>query len=221
MMSFALISSAAAFSVSRRDALLTTSLVGVLPDFEDTVVRVIDGTTIKFEKMGVVKLVGVREPDRFPACFNRAPDARTRILLPRNARCRLVPRQRSVEVFKSGESVNERLVREGYLLASSSRSAYVDAEAAARQQKKGIWIECPPEPQFVERPLQELQSDPGDTKNCVDFETYEDAKRYYDRYWAQFGDVARLDRDNNGVPCPSLPHTTDSALFQFKKPRKS
>jgi len=46
---------------------------------------------------------------------------------------------------------------------------------------------------------------PGDTKNCSDFATYQDAKAWFDTYFPQFGDVARLDRDGNGFPCESLP----------------
>lgn len=52
---------------------------------------------------------------------------------------------------------------------------------------------------------------PGDAKNCTDFTTYADAKEWYDAFFAQFGDVARLDDDGDGIPCesfadaPSLP----------------
>lgn len=46
---------------------------------------------------------------------------------------------------------------------------------------------------------------PGDTKNCSDFATYGEAKEWFDRYFEAFGDVARLDGDNDGEPCESLP----------------
>ncbi len=46
---------------------------------------------------------------------------------------------------------------------------------------------------------------PGDTKNCTDFATYAEAKEWFDRYFPLYGDVARLDRDNNGSPCETLP----------------
>ena len=45
---------------------------------------------------------------------------------------------------------------------------------------------------------------PGDTKNCNDFETYSEAKTWFDRYFPLYGDVARLDGDNDGEPCESL-----------------
>mmetsp|Transcript_100529 Transcript_100529/g.138607 ORF Transcript_100529/g.138607 Transcript_100529/m.138607 type:complete len:292 (-) Transcript_100529:238-1113(-) len=46
---------------------------------------------------------------------------------------------------------------------------------------------------------------PGDTKNCSDFKTYAEAKAWYDTYFPFYGDVARLDGNNDGVPCESLP----------------
>jgi len=61
--------------------------------------------------------------------------------------------------------------------------------------------------------------DPGDSKNCGDFEFFEDAKQWFDRYYPAFGDVAKLDADNDGVPCPGLPHTPRRELYQPKQPR--
>ncbi len=46
---------------------------------------------------------------------------------------------------------------------------------------------------------------PGNSKNCSDFATYGDAKEWFDRYFAAFGDVALLDGDDDGEPCESLP----------------
>ena len=46
---------------------------------------------------------------------------------------------------------------------------------------------------------------PGDTKNCSDFETYQEAKAWFDIYFPYYGDVAGLDRDNDKEPCESLP----------------
>ena len=46
---------------------------------------------------------------------------------------------------------------------------------------------------------------PGDTKNCSDFLNYAEAKSWFDTYFPLYGDVARLDGDNDGEPCESLP----------------
>jgi len=46
---------------------------------------------------------------------------------------------------------------------------------------------------------------PGNTKNCGDFLDYAQAKAWYDTYYPYYGDVARLDGDDDGEPCESLP----------------
>ena len=61
--------------------------------------------------------------------------------------------------------------------------------------------------------------DPGDSKNCSDFDYFEDAKQFFDRYYPLYGDVAKLDGDNDGVPCQGLPHTPRRELYQAKSPR--
>ena len=46
---------------------------------------------------------------------------------------------------------------------------------------------------------------PGDSVNCGDFDTYDDAKNWFDTYFLFYGDVANLDADDNGIPCEGLP----------------
>mmetsp|Transcript_28468 Transcript_28468/g.53522 ORF Transcript_28468/g.53522 Transcript_28468/m.53522 type:complete len:374 (-) Transcript_28468:274-1395(-) len=60
---------------------------------------------------------------------------------------------------------------------------------------------------------------PGDIKGCSDFNTYEDALQYFERYEPFYGDVARLDRDGDGVPCPGLPHTNSRDRYRMKVPK--
>ena len=50
-----------------------------------------------------------------------------------------------------------------------------------------------------------IPDNPGDTKNCSDFETYQEAKTWFDTYFPYYGDVAGLDRDGDEEPCESLP----------------
>ncbi|KAL7539171.1 hypothetical protein ACHAXR_009061 [Thalassiosira sp. AJA248-18] len=61
-------------------------------------------------------------------------------------------------------------------------------------------------------------SNPGDVKGCSDFRTYEEALGWYETYFGNYGDVARLDRDGDGVPCPGLPHTTVAEKYRMKIP---
>lgn len=55
-------------------------------------------------------------------------------------------------------------------------------------------------------------------RKCADFNTYEDALRWYEKYYPFYGDVAKLDRDGDGVPCSGLPHTTNQGRYRMKKP---
>jgi hypothetical protein len=50
-----------------------------------------------------------------------------------------------------------------------------------------------------------VPGNPGDSKNCGDFATYAEAQAWFDTYFPLYGDVAKLDRDGNLIPCESLP----------------
>ena len=64
-----------------------------------------------------------------------------------------------------------------------------------------------------------VPKNPGDTKGCFDFAYFEDALRWYETYEPYYGDVAKLDSDKDGVPCPGLPHTPDSERYRLKVPK--
>ena len=49
-----------------------------------------------------------------------------------------------------------------------------------------------------------IPNNPGNTKNCSDFETYLEAKSWFDTYYPYYGDVAGLDGDGDQQPCESL-----------------
>jgi hypothetical protein len=46
---------------------------------------------------------------------------------------------------------------------------------------------------------------PGDTKNCTDFSTEAQAQAWFNTYYPYYGDVAKLDGNNDGRACESLP----------------
>ncbi|PJJ62234.1 cell wall-binding repeat-containing protein [Compostimonas suwonensis] len=48
-------------------------------------------------------------------------------------------------------------------------------------------------------------ANPGDTKNCGDFATWREAQEWFDRYYPLYGDVAKLDQDNDRIACETLP----------------
>lgn len=48
-------------------------------------------------------------------------------------------------------------------------------------------------------------SNPGDSKNCSDFSTWSQAQAWFNKYYPYYGDIARLDADNDRIACESLP----------------
>jgi len=50
----------------------------------------------------------------------------------------------------------------------------------------------------------EQLANPGDVKNCSDFATSDAAQAWFDRYFALYGDVAKLDGDGNQRACEGL-----------------
>lgn len=48
-------------------------------------------------------------------------------------------------------------------------------------------------------------SNPGDTKNCGDFSTHAEAQAWFDYYYPHYGDIAKLDANNDRIACESLP----------------
>ncbi len=48
-------------------------------------------------------------------------------------------------------------------------------------------------------------ANPGDTKNCSDFATWSAAQAWYLKYFPYYGDIARLDADDDGIACEGLP----------------
>ena len=127
---------------------------------------------------------------------------------------------------KDGTFINAELVKGGYARAKTYgqndryESLFKDYESDAKTNKRGLWGQCQVVKTEVETklkatPLTDTKKgngggtaasipNPGDSKNCADFGTYEEAKEWYDKYFPLYGDVARLDGNNDGIPCESL-----------------
>ena len=50
-----------------------------------------------------------------------------------------------------------------------------------------------------------IPPNPGDTKNCSDFATWQEALEWFLTYFPYYGDIAKLDADGDGIACESLP----------------
>ncbi len=82
--------------------------------------------------------------------------------------------------------------------------AHVEQEFdAVRLNPPTTTTTVPPTTPAVTSPLP--PGNPGDTKNCSDFATYSQAKAWFDLYYPYYGDVAKLDGNNNLIPCEALP----------------
>lgn len=54
-------------------------------------------------------------------------------------------------------------------------------------------------------PAEEPPPNPGDNRNCTDFATQREAQEYFDFYYQHYGDVSRLDSDNDLIACEGRP----------------
>ena len=122
-----------------------------------TVVRVVDGDTVKVRddgKLRTVDLAGVNAPER-EACASTEARRGLARLLPAGARVRL---QRDAGapagaryVFRGGRLVNAAVLRRGLARIGdtgelSKRAGLEAAAQDAQQQRKGIWKSCEPQP---------------------------------------------------------------------------
>ncbi len=62
-----------------------------------------------------------------------------------------------------------------------------------------------PEPEPQPQPQPDRPPNPGDSKNCGDFGTWREAQDWFEYYYPPYGDVARLDADDDRIACESLP----------------
>ena len=122
-----------------------------------------------------------------------------------------------------GINFNELMIKEGYAyeytysIPYKYQSAFKSAQKEAQANKRGLWadgvceeeskpIPIPTPPPQQTQPTQTQQSGDYtcsfDAYNCGDFSTHDEAQSVYE---ACGNDVHRLDRDNDGLACESLP----------------
>ncbi|CAJ1953352.1 unnamed protein product [Cylindrotheca closterium] len=232
---------------------------------KDTVMRILDGNTIKLQKGGLVSIAGARFPIasssnfQFSECYTYGPTYKLRQLVPAKTEVwvKTSGSKPQAIIFRQKDSlnVNQELVKSGFAKVkpiSSEFEAYLDPlklkswEAEANRLGLGIFKQCDAsvESSFVAE-FEPLEYDvvtqwgndggkqivkqkestaivpprnPGDVRGCSDFETYEDALSWFEYYKPFYGDIGKLDRNGDGVPCPGLPHTSIREKYRMKKP---
>jgi micrococcal nuclease len=193
-----------------------------------TVVSTGDGDTLRVNQQGrviTVRLVCIDSPESNQP---QGPQSAQRLaqLLPRGASVQLRTVEldrygRTVaEVYRNNQSVNLQMVQEGRAVVyrqyldgcAADRDRYLQVEQQARQRRLAFWNQPNPVMPWDWRqgnnnsaPASQQQpaARPADGDyDCSDFSTQAEAQRVLD---SAPGDPYRLDGDNDGVACESLP----------------
>jgi len=177
------------------------------------VVRVIDGDTIEIEGGQRIRYIGIDTPEtvhpsRPIECFGKEASSKNNELVGG----REIRLEKDVsETDKYGRLlryvwvgdvfVNDYLVRQGYAKASSyppdikHQEQFRQAEQEAREVGRGLWAAGVCEGEVLA----------GEDKDCSDFATQEEAQAFFVSRGGPGSDPHRLDGDNDGIACESLP----------------
>ncbi len=111
--------------------------------------------------------------------------------------------------FDSGAGADLVLYKPGSIQAAgfspTSLVAITKLVSAPASQTLTVLDWSPYDPPVVTTTTAPIPPNPGDTKNCSDFDTQAEAQAWFDYYYPHYGDIAKLDADNNLIPCESLP----------------
>ena len=190
---------------------------------EFLVTKVIDGDTIVVEGGEVVRYIGIDTPEKDQECYSSEATSKNEELVggklvrlekdisERDRYQRLLKYVWSGDIF-----VNEYLVRQGYATAVSYppdvkyQELFRQAEKEARENGSGLWKECGlnASPSIEPSTINHQQSDiicSTNTYNCSDFKTQAEAQTAFEFCGGTTNDVHKLDRDDDGRVCESLP----------------
>jgi len=122
--------------------------------------------------------------------------------------------------------VNDYLVRQGYAYAYTYppdvkyAEQFVRAQKEARENNRGLWSSCQATPEPKLEPEPEPEPTPPapeptppteeiicsyNAYNCSDFKTHAEAQAVFEYCGGVSDDIHRLDGDNDGIACESLP----------------
>jgi len=188
-----------------------------IPEAQEVrVTRVIDGDTIEIEGGQKVRYIGIDTPETVhPSepieCFGKEASSKNNELVA-GKKVRLEKDVSETDkygrllryVWVGDTFVNDCLVRQGYAKASSYppdvkyQEQFRQAEQEARDAGRGLWAAgiCEEEGLAVE------------DKDCSDFATQEEAQAFFISQGGPSSDPHRLDGDNDGIACESLPSSS-------------
>ena len=192
------------------------------------VTKVVDGDTITLEGGQKVRYIGINTPETVhPSkpveCFGIESSNKNKELV----EGKQVKLEKDIsETDRYGRLlryiwigdilVNDYLVRQGYAYASTYppdvkyAEQFVQAQREARENNRGLWANC--QSTTEPEPEQESESSPAEdiicsynAYNCSDFSTHTEAQEVFEYCGGISNDIHRLDGDEDGVACESLP----------------
>jgi len=181
------------------------------------VIRVIDGDTIEIEGGHRIRYIGIDTPETVhPSkpieCFGKEASSKNSELVS-GKEIRLEKDVSETDkygrllryVWVGDIFVNDYLVRQGYAKASSYppdikyQDQFREAEQEARDAGRGLW---------AEGACDEDETLAVEDKDCSDFATQEEAQAFFTSQGGPGSDPHRLDGDNDGIACESLPSSS-------------
>lgn len=189
--------------------------------------KIIDGDTVVLKSGQTVRLIGIDAPEKNDCFANEATVAIGDLILGKEVRLekdvsevdrygRLLryiwaPLRQDFEGQADQIIVNDQLVRLGFAKAYpyppdvKYQDQLVQAEDEAKANSRGLWSACKKEPkpglEYIDKPG--LSSPPTNDKDCSDFKTHAEAQAFFESQGP--GDPHKLDSDDDGVACESLP----------------
>jgi len=190
------------------------------------VTRAVDGDTIEIEGGQRIRYIGINAPESvYPAkeieCYGREAANKNKELV-EGKRVKLEKDISEIDkygrllryVWVGDIFVNDYLIRQGYAYAVTLppdvkySSQFIQAQQEARENSRGLWAGCQEE---AEEPTSESTPEEdiicsSNVYNCSDFSTHAEAQNVYEYCLEKVGkDVHRLDGDDDGSACESLP----------------
>lgn len=199
-----------------------------------TLVKVIDGDTIAVSIEGkneVVRVIGIDTPEvvdprKTVECFGKEASEKAKVMFENNKTVLLEsdPTQgerdkyqrllRYIWIDDAKVDFGKLMIEQGYATEYTYTTAYKYqesyrlAEEDAREAKKGLWADnaCLNSSSFIEQHKQPSTSTSSGDKDCSDFATQEEAQAYFkSKGGSPTNNVDKLDSDQDGIACESLP----------------
>jgi len=181
------------------------------------VTYVVDGDTVEIEGGARVRLIGIDTPERGDPYYAEAKQKMEELVLQKHVRLEkdISEKDRYSRllryIYVGDTFVNLQMVQQGYAVAYTyppdvaHSGQFVAAAAEARNKQIGLWapeqqepMPPPPSPSSFSVP-----SCASSDCDCGDFSSHAHAQWFHDNH--NPGDSHRLDADDDGLACESLP----------------